>query len=212
MLMPGRKYQAAGGLYRYGFNGKEKDSEVKGEGAQYDYGFRIYDPRIGRFLSVDPLVKNFPWWTPYQFAGNTPIQAMDLDGKEIYFYNWDQSKQGNTTLQKVYQIDVIEQRSDIVFFTDLFGWQITQKANLKDLGLEQTWILYDNNWRLVPNTKLNQSLDKISKEEWGSFLTPEKYEETLQNIKGIGDKASLAINIAMLADGFRRSWCSLISE
>ncbi len=52
MQMPGRKLS---GGYRYGFNGKENDNEVKGTGAQYDYGFRIYDPRLGRFLSVDPL-------------------------------------------------------------------------------------------------------------------------------------------------------------
>lgn len=68
--------------YRYGFNGKEKDPETSGEGNQYDYGFRIYNPRIARFLSVDPLTKDYPWYTPYQFAGNTPIQAKDLDGLE----------------------------------------------------------------------------------------------------------------------------------
>jgi len=68
--------------YRYGYNGKENDNDVKGEGNQQDYGFRIYDPRVARFLSVDPLTKNYPWYTPYQFAGNTPIQAIDLDGLE----------------------------------------------------------------------------------------------------------------------------------
>ncbi|MEZ2442984.1 RHS repeat-associated core domain-containing protein [Chitinophaga sp. RCC_12] len=46
--------------YRYGFNGKENDNEVKGEGNQQDYGMRIYDPRLGRFLSVDPLTKGYP--------------------------------------------------------------------------------------------------------------------------------------------------------
>ena len=76
--MPGRKYPAAGGLYRYGFNGKENDNEV----VQYDYGFRIYDPRLVRFNSVDPLIKSYPWYTPYQFAGNSPIQNVDLDGAE----------------------------------------------------------------------------------------------------------------------------------
>ena len=68
--------------YRYGFNGKEKDDEVKGEGLQLDYGFRIYDPRIGRFLSMDPLFAGYPYYTPYQFAGNRPIWAIDLDGLE----------------------------------------------------------------------------------------------------------------------------------
>jgi hypothetical protein len=43
MMMPGRKFSAGSG-YRYGFNGKENDNEVKGEGNQQDYGMRIYDP------------------------------------------------------------------------------------------------------------------------------------------------------------------------
>jgi RHS repeat-associated protein len=81
MVMPGRKYNAGTG-YRYGFNGKENDNEVKGEGNQQDYGFRIYDPRIGRFLSVDPIAAKYPELTPYQFASNTPIRAIDLDGLE----------------------------------------------------------------------------------------------------------------------------------
>jgi RHS repeat-associated protein len=59
------------------------DNEVKGGlGNQQDYGFRIYDPRIGKFLSVDPLTKDYPWYTPYQFAGNMSISAIDLDGSE----------------------------------------------------------------------------------------------------------------------------------
>src|SRR5262249_10936121 len=52
------------------------------EGEQQDYGMRIYDPRIGKFLSVDPLTKSYPWYSPYQFAGNKPIWAIDLDGAE----------------------------------------------------------------------------------------------------------------------------------
>jgi RHS repeat-associated protein len=83
MLMPGRSYNSA--EYRFGFNGKEKDDEVKGSGAQYDYGFRIYDPRLGKFLSVDPLQKKFPFYSPYHFAGNSPIANVDLDGREP---NW----------------------------------------------------------------------------------------------------------------------------
>ena len=78
--MPGREYQAQPS--RFGFNGKENDNDVKGFGNQQDYGMRIYDARIGRFLSVDPLTRHFPWFTPYQFAGNNPISFIDLDGKE----------------------------------------------------------------------------------------------------------------------------------
>jgi len=70
------------GAYRYGFNGKENDNEVKGTGNQQDYGMRIYDPRLGRFLSTDPITKEYPELTPYQFASNTPIAATDMDGLE----------------------------------------------------------------------------------------------------------------------------------
>ena len=52
------------------------------EGSQQDYGMRIYDPRLGKFLSVDPLTRKYPWYSPYQFAGNKPIQFIDLDGGE----------------------------------------------------------------------------------------------------------------------------------
>lgn len=43
---------------------------------------RIYDPRIGKFLSVNPLTKSYPELTLYQFASNCPIEAIDLDGGE----------------------------------------------------------------------------------------------------------------------------------
>jgi RHS repeat-associated protein len=81
MMMPGRTYSATTG-YRYGFNGKENDNEVKGEGNQQDYGMRVYDPRLGRFLSVDPLAIHYPYYTPYSYAGNKPIACIDLDGGE----------------------------------------------------------------------------------------------------------------------------------
>lgn len=72
----------SGGDYRYGFNGKENDNEVKGDGNQQDYGFRIYDPRIARSLSVDPLAKDYPWNSVYCFAEDDVIRAVDLDGLE----------------------------------------------------------------------------------------------------------------------------------
>ena len=79
MLMPGRTYSTSS--YRYGFNGKEKDNSITNL-TDYDYGFRIYNPAIGKFLSLDPLTRTYPWYTPYQFAGNKPTWATDLDGLE----------------------------------------------------------------------------------------------------------------------------------
>lgn len=79
--------------YRFGFNGQEKDDEVAGNGNSLEFGERIYNARISRFLSIDKLTGSYPYWSPYAFAGNTPIQAIDLDGLEIY-YSQDGNKIG----------------------------------------------------------------------------------------------------------------------
>jgi len=70
-------------VYRFGFNGKELDTEGMGGGSStYDYGFRIYNAALGKFLSVDPLYKDYPDLTTFQFASNCPLSCIDLDGLE----------------------------------------------------------------------------------------------------------------------------------
>jgi len=82
--MEGRSYEGDTNLrYRFGFNGKEEDDETYTQ----DYGFRQYNSDLGRFLSVDPLTKEYPWYAPYQFAGNKPINSIDIDGLEPYDIN-----------------------------------------------------------------------------------------------------------------------------
>lgn len=83
MLMPHRSY-ASTANYRFGFNGKENDNEPKGLGNQQDYGMRVFDPRLGKFLSIDPLSHSYPWLSTYQYAENMPIWAIDLDGAESF--------------------------------------------------------------------------------------------------------------------------------
>jgi len=71
--------------YRYGFNGKEKDDEVKGEGNSIDLGDRMHDSRVGRTFAMDKYSYKFPGESPYSFAMNTPMCAVDPDGKLIIF-------------------------------------------------------------------------------------------------------------------------------
>ena len=82
MLMVGRKYSQSVS-YRYGFNGKEKDNDIEGEGNSIDYGARILDTRIGsRWMSADPHLKKYPNESPYLYAGGNPIYFLDPDGKD----------------------------------------------------------------------------------------------------------------------------------
>jgi len=70
------------GDYRYGFQGQEKDDEVKGEGNSINYKYRMHDPRIGRFACIDPLSREYPFWSPYAFSGNQVISTVELEGLE----------------------------------------------------------------------------------------------------------------------------------
>jgi len=82
MLQIGRNFNSPD--YKYGFNGKEKTDEWNGSsGANYDYGFRIYDPRVGRWLAVDPLHIKYPSWSPYNFAMDNPILFVDPAGQDL---------------------------------------------------------------------------------------------------------------------------------
>ena len=76
MQMPGRSFSS--NLYRYGFNGMEKDDEVKGEGNSYTAEFWQYDSRLGRRWNTDPVVK--PWESPYATFRNNPIYYADPSG------------------------------------------------------------------------------------------------------------------------------------
>ncbi|WP_264559115.1 polymorphic toxin type 43 domain-containing protein [Flavobacterium sp. N2270] len=80
MLVPNR--HGSSSAYRYGFQGQEKDDELKGEGNSLNYTFRMHDPRVGRFFAVDPLTHKYPHYTPYSFSGNKVIHAIELEGLE----------------------------------------------------------------------------------------------------------------------------------
>jgi len=63
------------------FNDKELNTDLGLD--WYEYGFRNnYDPQIGRFCSVDPIASDYPYYTPFQFAGNEVPNKIDIDGLE----------------------------------------------------------------------------------------------------------------------------------
>ncbi|TSJ41858.1 RHS repeat-associated core domain-containing protein [Fluviicola chungangensis] len=80
----------ARGSYRYGFQGQERDDEIKGEGNSLNFEYRMHDPRLGRFFALDPLTKDYPWNSPYAFSENNVIHCLELEGLEKiehYSYN-----------------------------------------------------------------------------------------------------------------------------
>jgi hypothetical protein len=82
MLMPGRKYPAVGGVYRYSINGQEKESELNDNITSAE--FWQYDARIVRRWNIDPVQKVHE--SPYlAFAGN-PVWFKDPSGNDTTRY------------------------------------------------------------------------------------------------------------------------------
>jgi RHS repeat-associated protein len=84
-LMPGRNLNASD--YRFGFNGMESDDEIAGNKNSYTTHFRQYDPRIGRWLSVDPKDNIVPHLSPYNGLNNNPVLFIDVYGDSVWVYS-----------------------------------------------------------------------------------------------------------------------------
>lgn len=69
------------GTYKYKYNGKELEDEL-GKNT-YAYGWRDYDPAIGRFNKMDRFSEKYHTLTPYGYAGNNPILFNDIQGDSI---------------------------------------------------------------------------------------------------------------------------------
>ena len=79
------RHWLSGDGYRFGFNGKETDDEWNGNGNMVDFGARVYDSRLGRWLSPDPLEEKYSSMSTYSSMANCPTRIIDLDGRDIYF-------------------------------------------------------------------------------------------------------------------------------
>jgi len=103
--MPGRKYPVQSG-YRYGFNGKENDNEMRGNSNTINFGNRIYDARVGRWLSTDPNSKSYE--SSYIAFANNPIWILDPDGRDTIRISNSTTfqKQSNGGSRKRYQVQL----------------------------------------------------------------------------------------------------------
>jgi hypothetical protein len=82
--------------YRYGYQGSEKDDEVKGGGNSYTTFFRQLDSRVGRWFSIDPKFMKFPFESPYVSMGDNPIYFNDPQGDDKYKVD----REGNISLKR----------------------------------------------------------------------------------------------------------------
>ena len=216
--MPGRIYQAGSSSYRYGFNGKEHDKEV----VQYDYGFRIYDPRIVRFKSIDPLQRDYPYYTPYQFSGNSPIQAVDLDGREPkrpkmltndlgwfkpVIGTWDyMALLPSERSSSGYELKSMGSSKGVVWEYEYIAWTGTQTyPHTQDM----VWIMFNGTFYNATGLGYVSPSDLEGKETWEQYWNK---QQMLQNsLNDISERAATAVAIVQLASGFKNIYTGLKS-
>ncbi|MFL0086835.1 RHS repeat-associated core domain-containing protein, partial [Tenacibaculum maritimum] len=194
MLVPNRHGQAD--CYRYGFQGQEKDDEVKGEGNSINYKFRMHDPRVGRFFAVDPLASKYPHNSVYAFSENRVIDGVELEGLEYTFYMlaYTEDKQ-SVSLVTYDELDATIQ----TFFGDY-------NANV---GSGSFIYGSDGNWHSLPKEFENKSLNTIGtpqevSDKVNSFEIRNDAHDALvisNSLERIGNTASLAMSTAMIFDG-----------
>jgi RHS repeat-associated protein len=91
------------------YNGKEQQDVV----GWYDFGARMYNPELGRWMKIDRFSEKYYALSPYQYAANNPIYNIDINGDSIdasallksqphaqAFKQFAQTKQGKNFLNK----------------------------------------------------------------------------------------------------------------
>ena len=165
---------------RYRYVGKEKDLES----GLYYYGARYYLPWTCRFISIDPLASDYPFYTPYNYAGNKPINKIDIDGMQegdppkqnVHYYNWAKGKDGKWGWKHSHSHDNLTLRKDATVTNTQTGEQGTLKAG--EYGSQNTttnvYTKWDGKGNIISQSVESKHITKYEgkAENGGDIKTP----------------------------------------
>jgi RHS repeat-associated protein len=154
----------------------EKDEEVKGAGNFYDFGARIYDSRLGRWLSLDPLMVLFQYESNYCFVSNSTIIYVDMGGLAKYRTNVEieLDKDGNE----------ISRSTLIVFINDqdLIIKEIEVSTSIMGKSTHDT----KKNWEFYDVNEVHTTVKKANGEKKTTITEVKGDKRYTSNIKSKG--------------------------
>jgi len=180
--------------YRYGFNGQEGDNEIYGDKLNYAFQYRMYDARIGRFWSVDPLRFDYPWNSTYAFAENRVIDGIDLEGLEFISVNnsginpTDHKNENGTYSFSLGTMNF--ENISMIEFDGTNYFDLNQHVYYSENGWTSTgpesdritqWPnrpLFENMWNYLPSTSINAPNLIGGKVKWNFDNNPYTYQNT----------------------------------
>jgi RHS repeat-associated protein len=188
-----RSYGSPIHSYRYSFNGKE---DLREQRWYQDYGARFYHKALARFVSADPLIvsqKKYAWLSSYQFASNSPVWAVDLDGLEMFVVHGTSQKGHDFSGGILSQLRRIAGNREVV--TD-FSWDWWITFDEKDRG-ERAKQLVDH---ILQQRAALLNAGKISRDE---PITIVGYSHggniALQAAKLLGEEYWTQVNVITIA-------------
>ena len=119
------------GVYRYGYNGKE-NTEIANEGDYVDFGGRMLDVRVARWISKDPKAAKFPFESPYIYVSNNPLICIDPSGEEKIVISGGSDKSGQSDETKFLVSAMLQIRD--------YKKDIAKSINPKE---KVTWLIMD---------------------------------------------------------------------
>ncbi len=157
---------------RYKYNGKELD---RTHGLDwYDYGARMYDPALARWMVPDPLAEKYYSVSPYAYCGNNPVKRMDLDGRDwIEDSNgqaqFDSKWEKHSKLPEGYKylgksVVLMAENGDIYYGRDdgkeLFWY--TPGGKSADLPQETTSVNSSNDFKSIDSKSIDKAMNTLN--------------------------------------------------
>jgi RHS repeat-associated protein len=189
--MPDRANQSVN--YRYGFNGiacpvhevsGEKDKEFTNSTSHYDFGARIYDSRLGRWLAVDKFASVMPFYTPYRGFLNNPIVYVDPSGNIEYITIIVVDERSGKSIKMRKKTDNLLMTDGVIVLEKSMGHDYTNYNYYYDYEIITT-VVIDKDGNETTSTETRIMKENGVKNKDGVWIGGDKDGDTMWDLEGI---------------------------